>query len=153
MIRHAKARTSVLEKFGAQTANEIRAFLLKLERPVLILINEGVIMPPHESEKFLAGMNHAYKGTFDFAGLPQGWNTTSRVYLGVCLSWRLIATHAMPFKPLHHWLEKTFGKQEIGSEERVKKVFDRMGLKFDEPKIAKGTSQETIEISAVRGLE
>ena len=111
-------------------------------------IQDGITKPHHESKKFIAGMSHAYDRTFDLTGMPKGWNTTSRVYLGVCFSWRLIASHAVPFKWIHQWLKVNFGEREIGDEQRVRKVFSRMGLKFDEDVMEK-FCQETVEISAV----
>ena len=150
MIRHAHDRTAIFEKFPGPTTEAIRDFFLRIEAPVAVLIHDGMTQPPHESKKFIAGMSHAFERTFDLTGMPKGWDTTSRVYLGICLSWRLIATHAMPFRQLHQWLEKTFGRQEVGSEERVKKVCDRMGLKFDDV-IGADSRQETVEIQAVRG--
>lgn len=146
MIRHAKERTAIFEKFPGPTAEAMRDFFLRIEAPVAILIQDGIMKPPHESQKFIAGMSHAYERTFDITGLPKGWNTTSRVYLGVCICWRLIANHAMPFKHVHQWLEKNFGKQEIGSEERLKKVFSRMGLRFESEGKDGETRQGTGEI-------
>ncbi len=150
MIRHAKDRTAVFEKFPGPTAEAIRDFFLRIEAPVAILIQDGISKPHHECRKFILGMSHAYDRTFDITGLPKGWNTTSRLYLGVCICWRLIANHAMPFKQLHQWLERSFGRQEIGSEERVRKAFDRMGLRFEDAESLQEMRQETVEISSVR---
>jgi hypothetical protein len=151
IIRHAKDRTAIFEKLPGPTVEALRAFLLRLESPVGILIQEGISQAQHESGKFMAGMAFAYVRTFDVTGMPKGWDTTSRVYLGICIVWRLLATRAMSFAQFHSWLEDTFGKQEIGHTERVKKLCDRIGFKFEVPANISESCQQTIEISDVRG--
>ena len=94
IIRHAKERTAIFEKFPGPTVEALRGFLLRIEVPVAVLIQDGIAQPPHESKKFMAGMAHAYERTFDVTGMRKGGIQVAgfilaSASLGVCLLLKL----------------------------------------------------------------
>jgi hypothetical protein len=130
IIAHAKEGTAIFQRLPKESADELRSFFLKIEMPVRVLLSEGANLPPKEAEAFLRGLDHAYKRTFDLTGLPRGWNTNSPVLLGLCMSWRYIVTQSPTLSALRNIFAKQFGEQEIGSDDRVKKICHRIGLRF-----------------------
>jgi len=127
---HAKDGTAIFKRLDAATAELIKTLFHRVELPLQVLINDGLNLPPHEAGKFLKGLNHAFSRTFDAVGLPCGWNTNSPVLLGICLMWRFIATQSPSLPELHRALAKAIGEQIVGSEDRVKKICHRVGLRF-----------------------
>lgn len=147
LVSHARQDSEVFQRMSEKTSAEIRAFLFRIEAPVHALATEALKLPPSEAGLFLKGMNHAFSRTFDTFGMPFGWNTNSPIMLGLCLGWRYIATKAPTLAILHRQLAEMFGKQEVGSEDRVKKICQRIGLRFSGSK--KSDSQGTSIESAV----
>lgn len=130
LVSHSKEGTAIFQRMSPEAASEFRAFLAKIEPPLRVLVDEGLRLPPPEAAPFLRGLNHAFARTFDAVGLPRGWNTNSPVLLGLCIGWRYIVVQSPPLSALHQQLAKAFGTQEIGSEDRVKKICHRLGLRF-----------------------
>lgn len=130
MVSHSKEGTAIFQRFPQETVEELRAFFVKIEPPLRVLVDDGLRLPPKEAEAFLRGLNHAFGRTFDAVGLPRGWNTNSPVLLGLCFGWRYIASKSPPLSAIHQQLAKTFGTQEVGTEDRVKKICHRLGLRF-----------------------
>jgi len=122
MVAHAKEGTAIFQSLPKETSDELRTFFVKIELPLRVLVDDGLRLPPKEAEAFLRGMNHAFARTFDAVGLPRGWNTNSPVLLAICLGWRFIATKSPTLSTIHQQLAKAFGQQEIGTEDRVKKL-------------------------------
>ena len=130
MVAHSKEGTAIFQRLPKPTAEEFQAFFAKVEPPLRVLIDEGWRLPPAEAEAFIRGLNHAYARTFDAVGLPRGWNTNSPVLLGLCLGWRYIVTQSPTLSALRNQFAKLFGEQEIGTDDRVKKICQRLGLRF-----------------------
>lgn len=132
MIARSKEGTGIFQRLPKETANELRVFFTKIEPPMRVLVNEGLSLPFKEAEAFTRGFQHALSRTFDVMGLPCGWNTNSYVMLGICLGWRYIVTNSPTLSALHRDFVKLFGneRQEIGTEDRVKKICHRLGLRF-----------------------
>lgn len=127
---HAKEGTAIFARLPKETSEEAKKLFGKVEIPLRVLIDEALNQTPDESASFLRGMNHAFAKTFDSVGLPFGWNTNSPVMLGLCLGWHIIATKSPTMSELHRGLAKLLGEQIVGSEDRVKKICHRLGLRF-----------------------
>ena len=130
-----------------KSAEEARDFFLKIETPLRILIDEGLNQLPSEAAAFMKGMHHAFGRTFDATGWPVGWNTNSPVLIGLCFLWRTISTQSPALPELHKEFVKALGENIADSEERVKKICQRIGLRFSSEGAA--VSQGTVEILAV----
>ena len=142
IIAHAKEGTAIFQKLPKESADELKIFFLKIEMPVRVLISEGSNLPPRDAKMFLRGLSYAYERTFDLTGHPRGWNTNSPVLLGLCIGWRYIVTQAPTLSKLRNIFAKQFGEQEIGDDDRVKKICHRLGLRFSGNRAAdsQGTS-------------
>jgi hypothetical protein len=130
MVAQAKEDGKIFQRLPEKTTKEIKAFLAKIDAPLRILIDDGLHLPGDEAGAFLRGLNHAFHRTFDATGWPIGWNTNSPVLIGICLGWRLITTESPSLPFLHKALVKAIGESLIGSEEHVKKICQRIGLRF-----------------------
>lgn len=130
LVSHSREGTAVFQRLPEATAAEFRAFFAKIETPLRVLIDEGLRMPSSEAGEFLHGLNHAFGRTFDVVGMPRGWNTNSPVLLGLCMGWRYIVTKSPTLSTLHQQFATLFGRQEIGTEDRVKKICHRLGFRF-----------------------
>ncbi len=142
IVSHAKAGTAIFQRFPDATKAEVQAFFAKIETPLRVLIDDGQRMPPHQATLFIHGFAHAYERTFDVVGMPRGWNTNSPVLLGLCMGWRFIVAQSPSLASVHRSLSKLFGQQEVGTEDRVKKICHRLGLRFggDRAVDSQGTS-------------
>jgi hypothetical protein len=130
IVSNAKRGSAIFQRLPEATAQGAKDFFLKLELPLRVLIDDGLNLPPDDAAAFLRGMNFAFTRTFDVTGLPFGWNTNSPILLGICLAWRSIASKSPSLPVLHGELEKALGEQLVGSEDRVKKICHRLGLRF-----------------------
>lgn len=132
IVRHSQSGTAFFNRLAPDTAAEARRFFGRIDRPLRVLISEALERDPTESGPFLKGLEHAFARTFDAVGLPRGWNTNSPVLLWICMAWRYIATKSPTLPSLHRELVKFFREQEqmVGSEDRVKKICSRLGLRF-----------------------
>jgi hypothetical protein len=143
IISNAKRESAIFRRLPEATAKEAKEFCAKLESPLKVLIDEGLNLPPDDAGAFLRGMNFAFSRTFDAAtGLPFGWNTNSPILVGICFMWQLIAGKSPSFPVLHGELVKALGENLVGSEDRVKKICHRIGLRFsgDRTLDSKGTA-------------
>ena len=122
----------------------MKEFCLKIEMPLRVLIDEAISLPPDEAGAFMSGLSHAFRRTFDISGWPMGWNTNSPILIGICLGWRMIVTQSPSLPFIHKELVKVLGENAVGSEDRVKKICHRAGLRFSGSRT--GDSQGTTEI-------
>ena len=130
LIAHAKEDAAIFQRLPTATSKEVREFLIRIEEPVRVFLDEGLRLPVHEAKPFLVGLNDAFGKTFDSIGFPRGWNTNSPVQFGICLLWRFIVSESPSLPALHHRLAQVLGSHIVGDEDRVKKICHRLGLRF-----------------------
>ena len=133
---HALNRTAIFQRLPDKSANEARDFFIKIQTPLRILIDEGLNQTPDESAAFLRGLNFAFARTFDATGWPKGWSTNSWVLIGLCYSWKAIVTKSPSLPELHKDFVKALGENLAGSEERIKSICHRIGLRFSAERAA-----------------
>ena len=137
-IIHAKEGTAIFARLPRESSVALKNFFTRVETPVRVLMNEGLSRTPEESAAFLKGLNAAFSRTFDAVGMPIGWNTNSPVLLGIALMWRAIVAKSPTLPEVHKELVKMLGdvrkpgkgEAVVGSEDRVKKICQRVGLRF-----------------------
>ncbi len=130
LATHAKNGTAIFAKPDLQNMPQVQRFYARIYDPLRTLLAQGVVPDVDETEKFLKGVNFAFSRTFDAMGWPKGWNSNSPVLIALCIGWRYIANKSPSLTDLHRQLADLLGKQEVGSEDRVKKICHRLGLRF-----------------------
>lgn len=128
---HAKNGTAIFAKSDFNKIPQIQRFYSRIYDPLKIVLADGMVPDPLETEQFLKGLNYAFSRTFDAVGMPNGWNTTSPVQVALCMGWKYIAQHEPSLPTLHRELVHLLGSSIVGSEDRVKKICHRVGLRFE----------------------